>query len=337
MNDDATPTAPAAGVVSRSGSGDRVDPVDPVDLVDAVALLAAGEAAALGGAPGDAEASLRPLVHSSGPFAARARWLLAVAAGAQGRYTDALGSLRPLIEDDAVLPVLRAAACATSASLLRQIGDHPSAEPFDARGVALLTDRPPGVGVDEALDCAVGLTADAVGTGDLVDARRRLDDARGLAVAGGPVPPGWRPLVRLRWVEAEVALLAGDVATAAVAGTAAHVLATAAGAIRHRTKSAMFAGVALALAEGPDAARGLLLDAARDADSHGLLPLVWPLRAVLATMPGLAADELAAQQHLDVARAAVVRIAAGLPEVRVRIWTARDPMAAYLLGSDAQP
>ncbi|MDQ1673905.1 MAG: hypothetical protein QOC98_2467, partial [Frankiaceae bacterium] len=62
MNDDATPTAPAAGVVSRSGSGDRVDPVDPVDLVDAVALLAAGEAAALGGAPGDAEASLRPLV-----------------------------------------------------------------------------------------------------------------------------------------------------------------------------------------------------------------------------------------------------------------------------------
>ncbi len=324
MNDDATPTAPAAGVASRPGP------------VDGVGLLAAGEAAALGGDPHDAEASLLPLVGGTGLVAARARWLLAVAAGAQGRYGEALTQLEPLTADG-VPAVLQAAACATTASLLRQIGDHPSADPFDARGIALLAAQPPGVGVDEALDCAIGSTADAVGTGDLPAARARLDAARALAAAEGPVPPGWRPLVRLRWVEAEVALLAGDVAAAVVAGTAAHALATTAGAVRHRTKSAMFAGVALALANGPDAARGLLLDAAADADSHGLLPLVWPLRAVLATMPGLATDAHEAEYHFSVARAAVARIAAGLTDVRIRTWTARDPMAAHLLGADAQP
>jgi hypothetical protein len=325
MNDDATPTAPAAGVASRPGSD-----------VDDVALLAAGEAAALGGDPRAASTSLRGLVGGSGPVAARARWLTAVAAGAQGRYGEALDMLATLPADEAMPAVLRAAACATTASLLRQIGDHPSADPLDARGTALLAGQPPGVGVDEALDCAIGSTADAVGTGDLPAARQRLHTARALAAAEGPVPPGWRPLVRLRWVEAEVALLSGDVAAAVVAGTAAHALATTAGAVRHRTKSAMFAGVALALADGPDAARALLQDAAGDADSHGLLPLVWPLRAVLATMPGLAADEREAEYHFTVARAAVTRIAAGLTDARIRTWTARDPMAAHLLGSDTQ-
>jgi hypothetical protein len=49
-------------------------------------------------------------------------------------------------------------------------------------------------------------------------------------------------------------------------------------------------------------------------------------------MPGLAVDAAEAEQHRDVARAAVVRIAAGLPAARVRTWTTRDPMAAHLLG-----
>jgi hypothetical protein len=69
------------------------------------------------------------------------------------------------------------------------------------------------------------------------------------------------------------------------------------------------------------------------AERYDLLPLIWPIRAVLATMPGLAADAAEATGNLAAARAAAERIAAAMPEERVERWIARDPMAGFLLRS----
>jgi hypothetical protein len=294
-------------------------------------LLVRAEAAALGGAPGDAVAPLHELVAASTlerGVRLKATWLTAVARGALGRYGEALDLVLPLTldgpdQDDEVC----AAACATAASLLRQIGDHPAGDPLDRRGLDLLDRLPAGAAADTRLDCAVGWTADAVGLGNLEAARDRLDAARTSVTAAH----SWRPLVRLHWVETEVALMAGDVATALAGATAAVELAGAADAVRHLTKSSMFLGVSQALDGDLATAGQTLRTAAEAAERHRLLPLVWPIRAVLATMPGFATDPADAAKHLAAARSAVRTIGAGLPASRRDTWSRRDPMAAFLL------
>lgn len=301
-------------------------------------LLARAESAALGGVPAQAAAPLAALRTMALPpvSAARATWLGAVADGASGRYGRALDALQPLTAAEAGPPepslLVRAAACATAASLLRQIGDHPSAEPLDRRALDLLDRFPTAVGVDERLDAAVGSTADAVGLGDLGAARARLAHCRVVATGDPAVQAGWRPMTRLRWVETEVALLAGETPAAVVAAEAAVGLARAARSPRHLAKSAMFLGVSQALDGRPDEGAGALQESAELADGAGLLPLIWPVRAVLGTMPGLAAGPGAAEWHLRLARDAARRIAAELPEDRLIRWRGRDPMAAFLLG-----
>lgn len=302
-------------------------------------LLARAEAAALSGVPAEADVPLTELRTMTVPAvsAARATWLGAVADGASGRYGRALDALEPLVaaapgpsEREPSL-LVRAAACATAGSLLRQIGDHPTAEPLDRRALGLLDRLPSAVGVDERLDAAVGSTADAVGLGDLDVARARLVEAQRVATGDPAVQAGWRPRTRLRWVETEVALLAGEIATAVEASGAAVRLARSARSPRHLAKSAMFLGVAQALAGRVDEGAGSLQESAELADGAGLLPLVWPVRAVLGTMPGLAAGPGAAEWHLRLAREAARRIAAELPAARLARWRDRDPMAAFLL------
>lgn len=304
-----------------------------------VDLLARAEAAALGGSPDDADPPLDALagVPDLDPVGqARGTWLRAVAAGARGRYGRALDLLEPLVDgardEPEELVLVQAAACATAASLLRQIGDHPAGDPLDRHGLTLLAALPSALGPDVRLDCAVGATADAVGLGDLVLARERLAAARRLLTATST----WRPLVRLHWVEVEVGLLDGDAAAAVGPARSAVALATEAGSPRHLAKSAMFLGVAQALTGEPEAAAGSLRGAARLAERHRLLPLVWPVRAVLATMPGLAADASEADEHLEFARAAVRAIADELPPQRRMRWTERDPMAAFLLADNSR-
>jgi hypothetical protein len=309
-------------------------------------LLGRAEAAALGGPPAAAlqplEVLLDPSLGIPAALRNRAGWLHGVALGALGRYGEALAGLEPLLaghgSGSSASPaeiVTGALASATAASLLRQIGDHAGAEPIDTAGLALL-DRLDGTvaHVDEArLDCYIGLTADAVGVGDLAAAGDRLARARA-ATAAHSSSSLWRPRVRLCWVAAEVALLAADPDAALDAARAAVTVAEDRGAVRHLAKSLMFLGVAQGgSASGSSAAaHDSLLRAAGLADAHGLLPLVWPIRAVLGTMPGLlgSLDE-PAERHLDRSRSAARRIAAGLPSDRVDRWTARDPMAAFLL------
>lgn len=304
-----------------------------------VDLLVRAEAAALGGAPNDADAPLAELERVPdlpAEIDARRIWLAAVAGGARGRYGRALEMLEPVTSADVAgappeLVLIRAAACATAASLLRQIGDHPAADPLDQAGLVLLGQVPAPLGADVRLDCAVGAAADAVGVSDLPTARARLELARGL------VRPdvGWRPIVRFHWVETEVALLALDVPAALLGARAAVELAGDAGSPRHLAKSAMFLGVAQGLEGDLASAATDLRTAAELADRHQLLPLVWPVRAVLATMPGLVDDATERAKHLLAARAAVAAIATGLPPERRDRWIERDPMAAFLFADDS--
>jgi hypothetical protein len=294
---------------------------------DLAAVLQAGERAAFHGAPGDGvEVLSAALGHlGDGAEAGMARWLLGVCLGAGGRYAEAWDVLTPWIEGPTTTAGQRltaALAAACSASLHRQVGDHDIAEDLDERGLAWV--GPLGPAATEAqLDCAIGHVADAVGRGDDTAARQRLQHVETLVAAGG-ANVRWRARVRLAWVRAEVALLHDDASAAVAAATGAVELSEAAQAPRHVVKSQLFLGVAQSTAGQPEAA-GTLRAAATAAQGLGLLPLVWPARAVLGAV--LATGEESAT-CLTAARIVVDTLAANLPaDVRDR-WLARPDIVA---------
>ncbi|MFI7678856.1 hypothetical protein [Actinophytocola sp. NPDC049390] len=201
------------------------------------------------------------LAVAAEPPRPRDRWLAAVVLGAQGRYARAATLLHPLLnrEDD-----LAALAAATLASHRRQLGGHAAARTLDARGLATARS-------DEArADLILGLAADAVGAGNLAEARRLRDRV--------PLTT-WRARVRHGWVSAEIELSSGGAAR----GHAERALAEAeaAKAVRHRIKSEIVLGAALAASE-PVMARKLVTRARDDATELHLSSLVWPASLVLA-------------------------------------------------------
>jgi hypothetical protein len=229
--------------------------------------------AAFGECPGLAIASV--------PADPRSRWLAAVALGGQGRYAAASGLLRDL--GQAADPVLAALAASTIASHHRQLGGHASARTLDAAALRALS-RPgggePADGeVEQAWsDVLLGLAADALGLGRFGEARRLVAAARRRG------DPGWRGTIRLGWVCAEIELGSGRPARAVPHAEAAARSAAAAGSIRHRVKSALVLGAAVAVAGDRTRARDLLATARSDAAEHGLLPLVWPCALLLADL-----------------------------------------------------
>ncbi|MGZ4664835.1 MAG: hypothetical protein ACXV5Q_07245 [Frankiaceae bacterium] len=145
---------------------------------------------------------------------------------------------------------------------------------------------------------------------------------------------------------AEVALLTGRPVDALAASRRSLLASERAGAPRHVAKSLLFLGVAqLEVArDGRSAAAvEVLRRSAMLAEGLGLLPLVWPARAVLgaALTAGLAAGLAAgadgsatgasareAQESLDTARATVVAIAADLPPWLRDAWLRRPDIEA---------
>ncbi|GAB3469711.1 hypothetical protein [Actinophytocola sediminis] len=225
------------------------------------------------------------------PADARQRWLAAVVLGAQGWYARAACLL-----DELVLgpdPLLAAFAAATLASHRRQLGGHADARRHDAAGLAGLSrsgqylagrpaESPPAV-AEAVADLLVGLAADAVGLG-------RLDEARRL-VAEVPAGAGWRAVVRTGWVSAEIELSAGRPAAAARHAESAARHAEESGSARHRVKSALVMGAALA-ADGRRARAGTIVSAAfDDATDLGLVTLQWPAAMILAELAPTQADQ----------------------------------------------
>jgi hypothetical protein len=204
----------------------------------------------------------------------RERWLAAVVLGGQGWYARAAALLDDLVTHPD--PETAALACATLASHRRQLGGHAAARVLDAAGHARLAGT---AGSAEARsDVLLGLAADAVGDGRLGVARR--------LVARAP-EAGWRGAVRRGWVSAEIELSAGRAAAAVEHAGPAAELAAGSGSLRHRIKSGLVLGAALAAGGERAAAVKIVRPALDDARELGLLSLVWPGALIMADLdPG---------------------------------------------------
>jgi len=312
-------------------------------LPELAGLLATGERAAFHGRPDDA---VDPLTRAAASASAAgqaaeahaAGWLLGVAHGAAGRYGTALEVLAPLSAAGAAphasaeTTLFAALAGCTAASVHRQLGRHARARAADNEALALcggpgLRDGQGEPPAEAVFDARLGLAADAVGLGELPEAVQQLDLASALVTAER-AEQWWRQQVRLDWVRAEVALLAGDPSTAANSAIAAARRAEAAGAPRHLAKSLLFLGLAQ-LQLGSEDSVDSLQRAATLAEELDTVPLLWPARALLGAL--LAdRDPGAGAQSLTTARAAVLRIAADLPDDLREQWLGRADIAALL-------
>jgi tetratricopeptide (TPR) repeat protein len=291
-------------------------------------LLAAGERAAFHGRPAAGVDPLRSAVELAvrdglEAEAAGAGWLLGVCLSSTGRYGPALGVLEPLVApaDGPEVRMLGALAAATVASVHRQLGRHTVAQGYDEGAL----EASEGAG-EAGFDALLGLAADAVGLGESPLAADRLAEAAELAEGRSD---WWRQRVRLDWVRAEVALLEGRPEDAVGLAHAAVELAEHSGAPRHVAKGLLFQGVAQVEAGRPDEAAATLRRAALLAESLGTVPLLWPVRAMLAAL--LAEREpVESERCMVAARRALETIAADLPDDLRADWVARADVAAVL-------
>ena len=217
--------------------------------------------------------------------APRTRWLAAVALGGQGHYAAAAPVLRALINGPG--QVLAALAGATLASHRRQLGGHTAARRLDAAALARLATLGRPVDSDPELgqawsDVLLGLTADAIGVGQLSQARRLHAAARALLVEGRV--GGWRARVRTGWVAAELELAAGRPEAGRADAEHAARLARAVGARRHIVKSDLVLATTFAAGGTPDGAAhalGLLEGVLSASLKWGIFSLAWPAALVL--------------------------------------------------------
>jgi tetratricopeptide (TPR) repeat protein len=309
-----------------------------VSDADLPSLLASGEHAAFHGKPAAAVGVLEQavvLARTQGRVdeMTAAAWLLGVSLGAAGRYGAALTVLSPLVEAGTAAGapperrLFAALAGSTIASIQRQLGRHAIAREADLAALEL-TD---GTG-DAAFDALLGLASDAVGLDDAEEAATRL--AQAAAVLPGSSDEWWRQRVRLGWATAEVALLEGRVEDAITEAAAAVQRAEDARAPRHVAKGLLLLGLAQ-VSLGVDEAVGTLRRAATFAESLGVLPLVWPSRALLGALlagsPG-EADRVESDRSLAAARSAVLAIAGDLPPGVRAEWLGRPDVTALLEG-----
>ena len=292
-------------------------------------LLAAGERAAFHGRPAAGVDPLSAAVELAvreglDAEAAAAGWLLGVCLSSAGRYGPALSVLEPLVApaEGPEVRLLGALAAATVASVHRQLGRHSVAQGYD-EGALEASD---GAG-EAGFDALLGLAADAVGLGD--GQAGRAAPGRGRSPGRGPpgvVAPAGAPGLgpgRGRPARGPARRTPSRLAHAAVE------LAEHSGAPRHVAKGLLFQGVAQVEAGRPDEAAGTLRRAALLAESLGTVPLLWPVRAMLAALLA-ERDPAESERSLLAARRAVEAVAADLPEDLRADWVSRADVAAVL-------
>ena len=203
-------------------------------------------------------------------------WLRAVASGGQGRYGSAYGDLAALRRAPAT-PRLVSLAHSTQGSLLRQLGWHTLARGWDGRALALA-----GADHGARADALIGLAADALGVGRFAPAAALLTRAdAALAAAELPDNAAERLAVRRRWVGAELAMAAGDGATAVRHAEEGVERAMASTSVRHQVKSDVVLSAALCTAGAAERARAVAQTALEATGWYGLTPLRWALACLL--------------------------------------------------------
>jgi hypothetical protein len=215
-------------------------------------------------------------------------WLRAVASGGQGRYGSAYGDLAALRRARAA-PRWVSLAHSTQGSLLRQLGWHTLARGWDGRALALAGGDP-----EARCDALIGLAADALGVGRLAAAATLLARADAvLAPADLPDNEAERLAVRRRWVGAELAMAAGDGATAvrhAEEGVE-RARAMAVASVRHQVKSDVVLAAALCSAGVAERARTVAQTALEATGRFGLIPLRWALACLLIDIASVTVSE----------------------------------------------
>ena len=301
---------------------------------DLPTLLASGERATFHGNPAAAVGALEQAVELALATAlvaeaAAAGWLLGVALGAAGRYGQALTVRAPLVEAGSAEAVgaeqrlFGSLAGSTIASIQRQLGRHAVAREADLAALSLTA----GSG-EAAFDALLGLASDAIGLDEGDEAAGRLQQAERALPGRGD--EWWRQLVRLDWTRAELALLEGSPEDAAVHASAAVQRAENGRAPRHVAKGLLLLGIAQ-VSGGLAEAATTLRRSATFAESLGVLPLVWPARALLGALVA-EDDRLESDRSLAAARSAVLAIAGDLPPGVRADWLGRPDIAALLEG-----
>ena len=228
-------------------------------------------------------------------------WLRAVAAGGQGRYGAGRADLDELLrrEPDGRLASL---ASSTHASFLRQTGWHELARGWDGRAWALAGGDP-----ECAVDALVGLAADALGVGRLRASAALLGRA-GDVHAAADAPPA-RLAIRLSWVRAELAMVAGDGPDAVIHARRGVELAECAlpELRRHRVKSDVILAAALCCAGEVAASRELADTALTATFDYALIPLHWAVASLLADIGSAAQSPSAVEAARDRGAAFVTR------------------------------
>lgn len=222
------------------------------------------------------------------------RWLRAVAAGGQGHYAAAFTELAEL-ERTATGPLL-SLAHSTRGSLLRQLGWHGRARGWDGRALVLA-----GADPQARADALVGLAADALGLG------RFAASATLLAAAGAPSRDGQSPrlLIRLAWVNAELAMATGDGAAAVEHAQVGLELAERQASVRHRVKSGVVLAAALGCAGRTADSRALAEELLGRTLEQGLVPLRWAVASLLAGIGSAVLDASGIEAVRDGAAALV--------------------------------
>ncbi|WP_414738730.1 hypothetical protein [Mycobacterium haemophilum] len=197
-------------------------------------------------------------------------WLRAVAAGGQGRYGSAYRDLA-VLRRSVSAGRLASLAYSTHGSFLRQLGWHTLARGWDGRALALA-----GTDSEARADALIGLAADALGVGRLAAAKTLLTHAESLQVSE-------RVAVRRRWVASELAMVAGDGATAVRCAEEAVELARAmtVASVRHQVKSDVVLAAALCSAGVTERARAVGREALDVTGRFGLVPLRWAVACLL--------------------------------------------------------
>ncbi len=198
-------------------------------------------------------------------------WLRAVGAGGQGRYGSARDDLARLLRS-APSDRLASLAHSTQASFLRQQGWHRLARGWDGRALALA-----GADPEAAADALVGLAADALGVGRLAAAATLLSRAEPIVAEA----PQHRLSVRRAWVAGELAMAAGDGATAVRNAEVGVELAAGTVSVRHCAKSDVVLAAALCSAGAVDRARALGVATLELTGRLGLVPLRWAVACLL--------------------------------------------------------
>ncbi|NQU36280.1 MAG: hypothetical protein HQ526_01630 [Actinobacteria bacterium] len=240
------------------------------------ALITQGEQMAFHGRPSDGIGPLRTAVElcragQDQHGVQRATWLLGVCHASIGEYKFAMQELVPigvLADQGPRANRWTVLASTTMGSVYRQQQSYQRAKSCDQRALA-------GCDSDTRFDALIGLAADSVGEGD-------ADGAEDYWEASHDVSDDeWRQVVRLAWVEAEISLMRDNPERAAAVSSAAAQVCSAANAPRHRAKSLLFAGVAMADLGDLTAADSYLSESIKLSKDLAATPLLEPATEAL--------------------------------------------------------